>query len=162
MVLVLALATIAAVRAYRRHRAEKTRLETYDSALANLDLNAESSADAKTRQAARGCCGKRYVNCTTCGRVNASRCHQRKCARRQQRRGCCVGQRRRAKELEIAAVNAVQVPAGAVLDFEKEREHTDSKGRFSSGEKEVLADYSDNNVHVGQVPSSVDLPSYKG
>ena len=87
--------------------------------------------------------GKRiwYLSIVWAGDVTS-----RKCLRRVQRcaGGWCHGQRRQARELEIVAVQAIQVPAGTEQDAEKEREggqHADSKGGFSDSEKEVAADY---------------------
>jgi hypothetical protein len=181
--MVLVLATIYAVRQYKKHKAEKARLETYHSAFANLDLNASDSAvreltslqqraiDADASRAAQGFGGRQYRDCATCGRVNASKCHQRKCHRRQQGGGCCGGKRRARqveatlavpRGIEIATVDTQEV---GIIDREHgtAREsgyHADNKGGFKGNEKEVEAGYDDS--YVGKVPAFVELPPYKG
>jgi hypothetical protein len=187
-------ATIRAVRKYKQHKAEKARLGSYDSALASLDLNSGDAAaeeitylqqqaiEAKPSPAARGCCGRQSRDCATCGRVNASACHQRKCSRRKQGGGCCGSsssrKRRQARAMEVATINPeFQALAAAEHDVEKDvgprapAEHSDSdsdsnsnsKGGFKRrNEKEIEAGYGGIGVGMGQVPTYIELPPYKG
>jgi hypothetical protein len=190
--MVLVYATIRAVRRYKQHKAEKARLESYDSALANLDLNSGDAAakeityleqqaiEAKSSPAARGCCGQQSRDCATCGRVNASACHQRKCSRRKQGGGCCSGsssrKRRQARTLEVAIINPeFQAPTATEYDVEKDlsprtpAEHMDGdsdgdskRGFKRRSEKEIEAGYGSSDVGMGQVATYVELPPYKG
>ena len=173
--MVIVLATIAAVRQYRlrkQHKADLARLETYESALANLDLNNNNTSSSLPptelahlqQQALDATTARAAAACPTCGRANASRHHQRKCHRHQGRdrgRGGCG----RNHAAEVAAVNAIhQVPAVAERGVETESgmHAADSKGAdFSSAttsEKEMLAPYDDRYL---QVPADVALPPYK-
>jgi len=190
--MVLVYVTIRAVRKYKQHKAEKARLESYDSALASLDLNSGDAAakeitylqqqaiEAKFSPAARGCCGRQSHDCATCGRVNASACHRRKCSRRKQGGGCCGSsssrKRRQARALEVATINPeFQAPTAAEHDAEKDvsarasAEHSDddsnsnNKGGFKRrSEKEIEAGYVGIDVGMEQVPTYVELPPYKG
>lgn len=187
--MVLICVTIRAVRKYKQPKAEKARLESYDSALASLDLNSGDTAakeitylqqqaiEAKSSPAARGCCGRQSHDCATCGRVNASACHQRKCSRRKQGGGCCGSRKRRqARALEVATINPeFQAPTAAEHDAEKDvsarasAEHSDddsnsnNKGGFKRrSEKEIEAGYVGIDVGMGQIPTYVELPPYKG
>ena len=188
--MVLVCVTIRAVRKYKQHKAEKAHLESYDSALASLDLNSGDAAakeitylqqqaiEAKSSPVARGCCGRQSHDCATCGRVNASACHQRKCSRRKQG-GSCYGssssrKRRQARALDVATINPeFRAPTAAEHDVEKDvsahasAEHSDhdsnSKGEFKHrSEKEIEAGYVGIDVGVEQVPTYVELPPYKG
>ena len=190
--MVLVCMTIRAVRKYKQPKAEKARLESYDSALASLDLNSgdatakeitylqQQAIEAKSSPAARGCCGRQSHDCATCGRVNASACHQRKCSRRKQGRGCCGSsssrKRRQARALEVATITPeFQAPTAAEHDVEKDAgprasaEHSDnnsnsnsnSKGGFKRrSEKKIEAGYVGIDVGMGQVPTYVELPPY--
>jgi hypothetical protein len=191
--MVLVHVTICAVRKYKQHKAEKARLESYDSALGSLDLNSGDAAakeiaylqqqaiEAKSPPAARGCCGRQSHDCATCGRVNASACHQRKCSRRKQGGGCCGSssskKRRQARALEVATINPeFQAPTAVEHDVEKDvsprasAEHSDddsnsdSKGGFKRrSEKEIEAGYVGmDGVGMGQVPTYIELPPYNG
>ena len=190
--MVLVYVTICAVRRYKQREAEKARLESYDSALAGLDLNSGDAAakeitylqqqaiEAKFSPAARGCCGRQSHDCATCGRVNASACHQRKCSRRKQGGGCCGSsssrKRRQARTLEVATINPeFQAPTAAEHDVKKDAsarasaEHSDddsnsnSKGAFKHySEKEIEAGYVGIDVGMGRVPTYVELSPYKG
>jgi hypothetical protein len=188
--MVLVYMTICAVRRYKQRKAEKACLEGYGSALASLDLNSGDAAakeitylqqqaiEAKSSPAARGCCGRQSHDCATCGRVNASACHQRKCSRRKQGGGCCGSSSsrkgRQARALEVATINPeFQAPTAAEHDVEKgagpgaSAEHSDndsnssSKGGFKRrSEKKIEAGYVGIDVGMGQVPAYVELPPY--
>lgn len=189
--MVLFYVTIRAVSKYKQHKAENARLESYDSALASLDLNSGDAAakeitylqqqaiEAKSSPVTRDCCGRQSHDCATCGRVNASACHRRKCSRRRQGGGCCgSGKRRQAQTLEVATINPeFQTPTATEHDVEKNvsarasAEHNDdnsnsnsnSKGGFKHrSEKEIEAGYIGIDVGMGQVPTYVELPLYKG
>jgi hypothetical protein len=190
--MVLVYMTICAVRRYKQRKAEKACLEGYGSALASLDLNSGDAAakeitylqqqaiEAKFSPAARGCCGRQSHDCATCGRVNASACHQRKCSRRKQGGGCCGSSSsrkgRQARALEVATINPeFQAPTAAEHDVKKDvsarasAEHSDddsnsnSKGAFKHhSEKEIEAGYVGIDVGMGRVPTYVELPPYKG
>jgi hypothetical protein len=177
------------VRKYKQHKAEKAHFESYDSALASLNLNSGDAAakeitypqqqaiEAKASPAARGCCGRQSRDCATCGRVNASACHQRKCSRRRQGGGCCGSSRRRqARASEVATINPeFQASTAAEHDVEKDvsprtpAEHIDGesdgeskRGFKSRSEKEIESGYGGSDVGMGQVPTYVELPPYKG
>lgn len=185
----LVLAAIYAVRKHKQHKADQARLETYESAIANLDLNAgdaltrdiaylqQQAIDASTsRAAARGCCGRASRDYTTCGRLNASACHQRKCARRQQGGGFCVGKRqaRTARAAAAAAVRGVEIATvdvqeQGITDLDAEKHAAphetasygagDNKGAFKATEKEVEIN---NYGRESQVLTHSTLPPYKG
>jgi hypothetical protein len=186
--MVLVCVTIRAVRKYKQHKAEKAR----NSALASLDLNSGDAAakeitylqqqaiEAKSSSAARGCCGRQSHDCATCGRVNASACHQRKCSRRKQGGGCCGSsssrKHRQARALEVTTINPeFQTPTAAEHDVEKDvsprasAEHNDDDNNGNSkegfkrrSEKEIEAGYVGIDVSMEQVPTYVELPPYKG
>jgi hypothetical protein len=178
----LPLATVLGVRGYKQHRAEKARLEPYDPELANLGLPADYSENeiaylqqqangAYAPRTGQGFCGRQYRDCTTCGRVNASNCHQRQCSRRQRGRSCCCGGKRRARQSEaVRAVpreTEVAAQEEGVADCEVEKRdsgyhHVDNKSvaGFKASAKEVEA-RDDDDDGGSQVEKYVELPPYK-
>ena len=186
--MVLVHVTIRAMRKYKQYKAEKAHLESYDFALASLSLNSGDAAakeitypqqqaiEAKSSPATRSCCGRQSRDCATCGRVNASTCHQRKCSRRRQGGGCCGSSRRRqARTPEVATINPeFQASTAAEHDVEKDVsprapvEHIDGdsdgeskRGLKSRSEKEIESGYGGSDVGMGQVPTDVELPPYQ-
>jgi hypothetical protein len=173
--MILVHVTIRAVRKYKQHKAEKAHLESYDSALASLNLNSgdavakeimylqQQAIEAKSSPAARGCCGRQSRDCATCGRVNASACHQRKCSRRRQGGGRCGSSRRRqARASEVATINP-EFQASTAAEHIDGDSDGESKREFKSrSEKEIESGYGGSDVGMGQVPTYVELPPYKG
>jgi hypothetical protein len=187
--MVLVYVTIRAVRKYKQHKAEKARLENYDSAFASSDLNSgdvaakeimylqQQAIGAKSFPTTRGCCGRQFRDCTTCGRVNASACHQRKCSRRKQGGGCwgsSSSNHRQAHAPDVVTINPEFQAPTAVAAHHAEKdvgvrasaEHIDSdsdgegKREIKRSEKEIEAPYGGSDIGMGQIPTYVELPPY--
>lgn len=173
-------ATALAVREYKQHKAQRVavaNLEPYpdvelsEKEIANIQrqgLNTHTNACS----ASQGCCGRACSDCATCGRANTSKCHQRKCYRRQYGGGCCGGKRRparvpqaatvypTAREIDTAPFTAQE--QGVAEDEPEKHDGGDradkrSFGGFKGSERDVEAGYADD---YGE--QFVELPPYRG
>lgn len=106
----------AAVREYKQHRRQRVVVVANLEPRPDVELSEKQIAtiqhqavgiNANAPWARQGCCARAYSDCATCGRANTSKCHQRKCYRRQSGGGgggCCGGNRRPARVPEAATV----------------------------------------------------------